>query len=79
MLQEDVFLPMLTAWESLEFYTQLSLPVLLSTQDRHARMNTVLETMGLAHVKSTKARPTSRNFGRLASCKLAAEAYTCCC
>ena len=47
---------MLTAWESLEFYTQLSLPVLLSTEDRHARMDTVLETMGLAHVKHTKVR-----------------------
>ena len=54
-VQDDVFLPMLTAWESLDFYTQLSMPVLLSTEDRHARMDTVLGTMGLGHVKQTKA------------------------
>lgn len=56
---------MLTAWESLDFYTQLSMPVLLSTADRHARMDTVLQTMGLPHVKNTKARCGAMHAGYL--------------
>ena len=51
---------MLTAWESLDFYTQLSLPILLSKEDRFARMDTVMETMGLSHIKQTKAGPCDR-------------------
>ena len=54
--QHDIFLPMLSAWESLDIYIQLSLPVFLSKEDRHARMDAVLESMGLLRSKHTKAR-----------------------
>ena len=53
-MQDDTFLPMLSAWESLDIYIQLSLPVHLSKEDRHARMDTVLESMGLLRSKHTK-------------------------
>ena len=52
--QDDTFLPMLSAWESLNIYIQLSLPVKLSKADRFARMDTVMEAMGLLRSKHTK-------------------------
>ena len=55
-LQQDTFLPMLSAWESLDIYIQLSLPLKLNKADRHARMDAVLESMGLLRSKHTKVR-----------------------
>ncbi|KAK9790764.1 hypothetical protein WJX73_010230 [Symbiochloris irregularis] len=49
--QEDVFLPNLTAWESLNFYSWLSVPAALNRADRQAGMHKTLETMGLQEVK----------------------------
>ena len=51
--QEDVFMPTLSAWESLLFCTQLCLPA-MPVKQRNARMEAVLETMGLLRVKNSK-------------------------
>ena len=51
--QEDVFMPTLSAWESLLFCTQLCLPA-MPVKQRNARMEAVLETMGLTRVKNSK-------------------------
>ena len=53
-LQEDVFVPTLSVWEALMFYTQLSLPGDLSMDQRKSRMISVLRTMGLEKVIKTK-------------------------
>ncbi|KAK9808556.1 hypothetical protein WJX73_008341 [Symbiochloris irregularis] len=49
--QEDVFLPNLTAWESLAFYARLSLPEDITRYERRDRMETILETMGISKVR----------------------------
>lgn len=54
--QEDVFLPMLTVWESLLFIARLSMQPLPNVV-REARMNKVLETLGLSRVKNSKVKP----------------------
>lgn len=51
--QEDVFMPTLSAWESLLFVSQLCMAS-ASTAERHARMDTVLDRMGLLKVKHSK-------------------------
>ncbi len=53
-LQEDVFVPILSVWEALMFYTQLSLPGELSMSQRTSRMLSVLRTMGLEKVINSK-------------------------
>lgn len=51
--QEDVFMPTMSTWESLLFVTQLCMePALKSV--RAARMDAVLEQMGLLKVKHSK-------------------------
>ena len=52
--QEDVFVASISVWEALMFYTQLSLAGNYSNSDRIARMETVLETMGLMRVRRSK-------------------------
>lgn len=51
--QEDVFEPTLSAWESLLFVTQLCMEA-QPDQTRNARMNEVLDMMGLLKVKHSK-------------------------
>ena len=53
-VQEDVFVPTLSVWEALMFYTQLSLPGDLSMDQRKSRMISVLRTMGLEKVVKSK-------------------------
>lgn len=55
-MQEDVFLPNLTAWESLNFYASLSVPQTMQKASRQRRMTAVMETMGLQQVKQTMVR-----------------------
>lgn len=55
-MQEDVFLPNLTAWESLGFYARLSLPRDVSAKERRVRMESILETMGIAKVRHSMVR-----------------------
>ena len=55
--QEDIFLPNITAWESITFYTQLSVPFSLDKASRRERMDAVMETMGLQTVKNTMVCP----------------------
>lgn len=52
--QEDVFVPSLTVWEALQFYTALSLPGDFTTAERNARMWSALVTMGLHKTKTSK-------------------------
>lgn len=52
--QEDVFVPTLTVWEALEFYTSLSLPGEFTREQRKTRMESALATMGLTKVKTSK-------------------------
>ena len=56
-MQEDVFLPNLTAWESLSFYARLSLPADITRLERRARMENILETMGIANVRFSMVKP----------------------
>lgn len=51
--QEDVFMPTLSAWESLSFITQLCMGP-LPRKEREDRMEMVLKTMGLTRVKNSK-------------------------
>lgn len=51
--QEDVFMPTLSAWESLLFVSQLCMDP-APRAERTARMNAVLEQMGLSKVKHSK-------------------------
>ena len=51
--QEDVFMPMLTVWESLLFVAELRVkpdPDVSLTN----RMNVVLETLGMARIRNSK-------------------------
>ena len=65
--QEDVFMPTLSAWESLSFITQLCMGP-LPRCERESRMESVLTTMGLARVKNSKVflrsnAPSPSKFG----------------
>ncbi len=51
--QEDVFMPTLSAWEALLFVSQLCMAP-APKAERAARMNAVLEQMGLTKVKNSK-------------------------
>ena len=51
--QEDVFMPMLTVWECLLFVAELSAQASSKVQ-RDARMNLVLNTLGLGRIKNSK-------------------------
>lgn len=57
--QEDVFVPMLTVWESLSFVAKLSMPPMPAVV-RHARMDAVLGTLGLGRVKNSKVKQPCR-------------------
>ena len=61
-MQEDVFLPNITAWESLDFYTCLSMADGADRQARHERMHAVLDAMGLSHVQHTLVWPYSAHL-----------------
>ena len=52
--QEDVFVAMLTAHETLQFVAALTLPPAISFQAREQRIRSVLTILGLLHVKGTK-------------------------
>ena len=52
--QEDVFVAMLTAHETLQFVAALTLPPAISFQAREQRIRSVLTILGLLRVKSTK-------------------------
>lgn len=53
--QEDVFMPTLSAWESLLFVSQLR-TASANKAERFARMDAVLRQMGLLKVKHSKVR-----------------------
>ena len=52
--QEDVFVPTLSAWETLHFQAILRLPKGTSRSDIKQRMDDVMDVMGLSRVKTTQ-------------------------
>lgn len=69
--QEDVFMPTLSAWEALLFVSQLCMAP-QPKAERAARMNAVLEQMGLTKVKYSKVcliLPRSRTVIDSAGCR----------
>ena len=52
--QEDVFVPTLSAWETLHFQAILRLPKGTSSADIKRRMDDVMDVMGLSRVKTTQ-------------------------
>jgi ABC-type nitrate/sulfonate/bicarbonate transport system ATPase subunit len=54
--QEDVFVPTMTAWETLVFYATLTLPKAVSLEERTRRIVDVLQIMGLSRARHTQAR-----------------------
>ena len=52
--QEDVFVPTLSAWETLHFHAILRLPKGTSKADIKRRMDDVMEVMGLSRVRTTQ-------------------------
>eukprot|EP00884_Botryococcus_braunii_P013426 jgi/Botrbrau1/22084/Bobra.0206s0011.1 len=52
--QEEFFIPTLTVWETLWFYSRLRLPVAIGKEDRHQIMEQLLRDVGLLKVKSSQ-------------------------
>lgn len=52
--QEDVFEPVLTAWETLQFHANLRLPRATTRIQQHDRMTDVIQTMGLWKSRNTQ-------------------------
>lgn len=63
--QEDVFVPTMTAWETLVFYATLTLPKAINQEDRTQRMLDVLQIMGLSRCRHTQVRPRRLVAGSL--------------
>ena len=57
--QEDVFVPTLSVWETLQVTANLRLPGSFSTADKEALMAESLGNMGLAKVKNSQVRVVS--------------------
>ncbi len=58
-VQEDVFVPTLSVWETLAITTNLRLPQSFSASDKEALMLESLRSMGLLKVKNSQARTPS--------------------
>eukprot|EP00884_Botryococcus_braunii_P015425 jgi/Botrbrau1/2566/Bobra.0079s0051.1 len=52
--QEDVFVPTMTAWETLIFHATLTLPKAINNEERTKRMVDVLQIMGLSRSRHTQ-------------------------
>ncbi|KAJ1548636.1 hypothetical protein HK405_001545, partial [Cladochytrium tenue] len=52
--QEDLLMPTLTVREALEFSASLRLPESVGASERRARVNDVMEALGLSHVADTR-------------------------
>ena len=57
--QEDVFVPTLSAWETLHFHAILRLPRGTSRADIKQRMDDVMAVMGLSRVRTTQVSTPS--------------------
>ncbi len=58
--QEDVFVPTMTAWETLIFHATLTLPKAINSEERTKRMVDVLQIMGLSRSRHTQVHNPSR-------------------
>jgi ABC-type multidrug transport system ATPase subunit len=66
--QEDVFVPTMTAWETLSFHATLTLPKAINHDERTKRIVDVLQIMGLSRCRNTQVpHPHGRPAGRLFS------------
>ena len=55
--QEEVFVPTMSALETIAIHAELSLPSSVSGLERRQRIESVLSIMGLSRVKHTTVRP----------------------
>jgi ABC-type multidrug transport system ATPase subunit len=60
VLQDDVFIATQTAREHLTFVSRLKLPANMSSEERDARVESVLEDMGLQEVSNSQIGDASR-------------------
>jgi ABC-type multidrug transport system ATPase subunit len=58
--QEDVFVPTLSAWETLHFHAILRTPEGIPKEEIRQRINDVLTVMGLGRVRNTQASKLQR-------------------
>lgn len=68
--QEDVFVPTMSAWETLLFHARLRTGKKLTTAEMEERMEEVLTVMGLQRVKHTVVRSAILSRAHVSGVKL---------
>ena len=70
--QEDVFEPVLTAWETLSFHANLRLSSKVSKREKQDRMEDAIQTMGLSKSALTQVWT---NWAKDTTCMQSFEGY----